>query len=137
MFDEIKSIKSSKKELRSFGIVMGVALAVFGGFFFWRGKEYYVYLFGIAAFFLFFGFGAPIVLKPVQKIWMSLAVLLSWIVTRVILIILFYAVVTPISIIARICGKDFLDVSFDKDKNTYWRMRTKGATDKQQYEKQF
>ena len=137
IIEEIQSIQSDTRSLKKFGVTMGVVLAVLGMLFFWRERNYYIYLFGLAGFFFFFGFGAPVVLKPIQKVWMSLAVVMGWVVTRVILIVLFYVIVTPISVIARICGKDFLDVSFDKNAKTYWRMRTKGPTDKQQYEKQF
>ena len=43
---------------------------------------------------------------------MGIAFAIGWIVSRAILILLFYFVVTPIGIIARFFGKKFIDISF-------------------------
>ena len=40
---------------------------------------------------------------------MTFAVILGWFMTRLILSILFYIIITPIGLIARIIGKDFLN----------------------------
>ena len=57
--------------------------------------------------------------------------------TRVILIILFYGILTPIGLIARLCGKDFLDKKVNKITKSYWILRTTAECDKKSYENQF
>ncbi|MBV6465434.1 MAG: hypothetical protein DYG84_13285 [Candidatus Brocadia sp. AMX3] len=135
--EELKNIKSSKKELRKFGITMGAVLVVIGGLLWWRGKEYYSYLFIPSAVFFFLGLIIPFLLKPVHKMWMGLAVLMSWFMTRVILSILFYLGLTPMGFVARLFGKDFLRLKFDKQAtDSYWILKEKGK-DRDTYEKQF
>ena len=41
MFDEIKNIKSTKKELKSFGLTIGIIFLVIGGFLFFKEKDFY------------------------------------------------------------------------------------------------
>lgn len=79
----------------------------------------------------------PSVLKPLQKAWMTLAVILGWIMTRVILSILFYLVFTAIGGISRLLGKQFLDLKIDPSINSYWIKREPKTFNKSGYEKQF
>ena len=137
IIEEIKNIKSGKTDLRKFGLTVGIALALLGLLVLWRGKGYYLYLFIPSAALLLFGLIAPGVLKPVQKAWMTLAVLLGWCMTRVILGILFYLVVTPIGILTRLLGKDFLHLKADADAGSYWTPKINKPSEKSDYEKQF
>ncbi len=137
IIDQIKSIESGKKELRSFGIVMAVALAIIGGILLWKESSYYVHLFGFAAAFLVLGLVVPILLWPLHKVWMSLAVVLGWVMTRLILIVLFYLVFTPVSLVARLFGKKFLNTAIDREARTYWIVKENLSIDKADYEKQF
>ncbi len=134
---DIKNIRSGKSELRKFGLTVGIALGIFGGLFLWRGKGYFDILFYIAGAFILLGLVAPIILKPIQKVWMTLAVILGWVMTRVILCILFFVIVTPIGLISRLFGKRFLDLEFDENARTYWVPKRSSRTDKSDYEKQF
>ncbi len=137
IFEEIKSIKSGKKDLRKFGITMGIVLAVLGGLFLWRGRGYYLYFFILSPAFLFFGLVVPILLKPVQKVWMTLAFIMGYIMTRVILTILFFIIITPVSLLARLFRKHFLDLRIDKSNKSYWIYREPKEFDRKDYEKQF
>jgi hypothetical protein len=55
---------------------------------------------------------------------MGLAFALGWIVSRILITILFYMVVTPVSFIAKIFGKKFLDLKFRDSNNSYWIIRS-------------
>lgn len=136
--EEIKNIKSGKGELRKFGITMGVVFLLFGGFSWWRGKDYYVYFFALSAAFIFPGLIIPVLLKPVHKVWMSLAILMSWFMARVILSILFYLGITPIGFLAKVFGKDFLEMKFNKNtSSSYWIPKERRKLEKSDYESQF
>jgi len=138
IIEEIKNIKSGKKELRKFGIIMGTVIGVIGGLLFWREKDYYIYFLGVAAAFFLFSFTITFILKPIHKFWMGLAVLMSWGMTRVILSILFYLGITPISFLARLFGKDFLGLKFNKNNtNSYWIPKERKKFERDSYEKQF
>lgn len=77
--------------------------------------------------------------KIAYRLWMGLSFVMGWIMTRVILIVLFYGVVTPIALLARLFGKRFLDTSYrGPSRQSYWHEREKEAnTETTRYEKQF
>ena len=87
--------------------------------------------------FIFLGFVMPTVLKPIQKVWMALAILMGYFVTGLILFLLFYLVVTPLGLLMRLFGKDVLKIHLDRKIPTYWVPREECKFDKVRYEKQF
>lgn len=136
ILDDIKKIKSGKKELREFGTVMGCFFAILGGLLFWRHRPY-LWAGGLCLFFFTFGFLWPFALKPLQKAWMALAVSMGFVMSRVILSVLFFGVLTPLSLISRLLGKKYLDLSFRKPgEATYWT-RAQAKHEKEYYERQY
>ncbi len=137
LIEEIKNIKSGKKELRKFGITVGIVSGLLGGLFLWRGKDYYTYFLILSTVFISLGLGLPILLGTIQRIWMTLAVIIGWFMTRVILSVLFYIVVTPIGLLTRLLGKDFLDTKFNRNANSYWIPGKETKPRERNYENQF
>ena len=128
LLEEIKNIKSEKKDLRNFGLTIGIALGVLAGFLWWRGKDTYPVFLIAGSVFILLGLVLPPVLKPLQKIWMTLSVLLGWLMTRVIRSILFYFVFAAIGGIPRLFGKQFLNLKIDRSKQSCWIKRVKLQT---------
>lgn len=137
IIEKIKNIKSGKKELRKFGVIVGIAFGLLGTLFWWRGKALYYCFFILSTILILFGLIMPILLKPIQKVWMTFAILMGWLMTRVILIILFYFVLTPIAFIARLFRKDFLNLRFNGNVDSYWIPKRTKKIEKTDYEKQF
>ena len=137
LLEEIENIKSGKSELRKFGIMIGIVLGLLGGLLLWRGKDSYTYFLLLSTVFIFLGLVLPIVLKPIQKVWMTFAVILGWFMTRFILSILFYVVFTSIGLVSRLFGKQFLDLKMDNSKKSYWNYRKTREFKKSDYERQF
>ncbi|MBI4684356.1 MAG: hypothetical protein HY755_04060 [Nitrospirae bacterium] len=137
LIEEIKNIKSEKKDLRQFGLTIGIALGLLGGLLLWRGRDYYLYFVIVSLVFIILGLTLPALLRPLQKAWMTFAVILGWFMTRVILSILFYVVFTATGILAKIFGKHFLDVKMDGSKKSYWNYREQKVNNKNDYERQF
>jgi hypothetical protein len=134
---EIRNIKESKKDLRKFGLTVGIVLLAIASLLYWKGKENYTAFGIIGGFLVVVSILFPIILRPLNKIWMTLAILMGWIMTRVILIVIFFIVLTPLGLIARLIGKDFLDLKIDKEKNSYWEVRDKKGEAAVEYERQF
>jgi len=135
--EEIKNIKETKKDLRKFGITVGVVLIIFAGFLFWKEKESFFYFGTIGLFLLLTGLFIPTVLRPLNKLWMILAILMGWVMTRIILTILYYLVLTPIKILAMLFRKNFLDLKLNKSAKSYWEIRKKSELRPSDYERQF
>ena len=137
MLEEIKNIKSEKSDLRKFGITIGVILLVIAGFLFWKEKESFQIFLAIGITLFITAITIPFILKPVYWIWMIFATILGWIMTRIILSILFYVILTPIGLISRLFGKQFVELRWDKSNDSYWNFRSNENLKKENYEKQF
>ena len=137
MFEEIKDIKSTRKELREFGLTIGIILVILGALALWRGKGASVYFLAAGVGLITLGLLLPGPLKPLQKTWMGFSVVIGFFVSRIILFILFYAVITPIGLITRLLGKDILDQKIDGRSASYWREKEPAVKDKKSYENQY
>lgn len=134
---DIQEIKSGTKELREFGITMAVALLLMAGLIYWKSAGLHYLILLLSAGFALLGLVVPSMLKPFQKAWMAIAVVMGWVMSQIILFTLFFAVVTPISIIGRLLGEAFLDLKMDNSKSSYWIDRRNQEFQKSRYEKQF
>ncbi|MCU0332473.1 MAG: SxtJ family membrane protein [Ignavibacteriaceae bacterium] len=135
--EEFKHIKEAKKDLRKFGLTVGTVLAVLGSLLFYFEKPSAIYFAVIGGLLILFGVLFPQLLKPLNRIWMSLAIILGFIMSRVILTILFYLVLTPIGILAKLVGKKFMTLKYDKSAETYWEKRSIIHKKQIDYERQF
>jgi hypothetical protein len=137
LLDEIKSIKSSRNEQKKFGVTVGIALLVIGVLLIILKKDHYPYFVGIGGVLLVAGLLIPNQLKYPYLAWMTFAAIMGWFMTRVILSILFYVVITPISVISRLFGKKFLILKPEKTKTSYWNDREPMTKTPDEYERQF
>jgi len=136
MIEEIKNIRLTNKDLKNFGLIIGIILSMFGVFLLYRRIDYFIYFASVGLIFLSLGLIAPKILKPIYKVWMTFAIIVGWIMTRLILSILFYTVITGLAILTRIIGKDFLNLKIN-NKESYWNDRDSDYELNQDYEKQF
>jgi len=135
--EEFKQIKDSKKDLRKFGLTVGGVLLLIAALLFYFEKPSAIYFAVIGGLLFLTGLIIPQILKPINKIWMGLAIVLSYFMSRLILTILFYIVLTPVSIIAKLTGKKFIALKYDKSAKTYWEKRTIIKKKQLDYERQF
>jgi hypothetical protein len=99
---EIAEIESDRRKLRSFGFVMCGALAALGTFIAWKGDwsvtTTVLILASAAAAMSLAALAAPGLLRPVHRAWMAVAIVLGFVMTRVILGVVFFLVITPIGL---------------------------------------
>ncbi len=136
MIEEIKNIPNSKNDLKSFGITIGIIMFITSGVLMYYGKAFYPIITMISSAFIILGFVLPIFLKPIYFIWMIFAVILGWIMTRFILSVVFYFILTPIGLITKVLGEDFLALN-KLQSNSYWNQRDRSKELNQNYEKQY
>ncbi len=136
LIEEIKNIESNTKDLKIFGITIGFILLLFGIFFWFNNNDIYVYLLIFSALFLIISLTFPAILRPLQKLWMGAALIIGYIISRIILSIFFYFVITPVALILRLSKRNFLDIKL-KDKESYWILKDEKVNDKSSYEKQY
>ena len=116
---------ATRKELRQFGLLVGGVFTVIG---LWplvfRGEPLRLWAIGIGGLLIACGGVVPSVLAPVHKGWMWVGHILGWINTRILLSIVFYALVTPIGLVLRLMGKDTMRQTFSETNTTYRVVRS-------------
>jgi hypothetical protein len=121
--NELKTVKTTTQEARQFGLTVGIFLLVIAGFLFWKERPKFSYFAYVGGGLAFVGLVVPILLKPIYKVWMSFAVVMGFVMTRVILTILYFGLFTPIALIAKLLDKDLLDERWNRNATTYWKKR--------------
>ena len=137
MYDNLKNIRTDNKAIRDFGILIGFILLIIAGILFYKERESYELIILLGILFIGLGLGMPIILKPFYLVWMNFAVVLGWLMTRLILGLLFYIVVSPIGLISRLFGKEFLELKNILFNRSYWNYKGNDSISHQNYEKQF
>jgi hypothetical protein len=127
----------SLKELRDFGLIMaGMLMLMFGLVLPWIFSFSTPYWPFIAAFvFAVVALLRPVLLGPVNRIWLKISDVLGWINTRLVMGIMFFLLIAPIGILMRLFGKDTLSKKLS-DEQTSYRIITK-VRDKKHLEKPF
>ena len=132
----IESADPSRRQLVSFGFTIGGALVVLAAIRAWRRgiDETVIAVVIVAALFALSALTAPNALSAVYRWWMRLAEILGWINTRIILLVIFYLVVTPLGLIMRAIRKSPLDQG---ERDSYWTEAPQSSYGDKHYEKQF
>ena len=126
---------NKNKELRTFGLSLGLGLMVISTVLRLRGKAYFYlpYLSGlIVSLALIFPWALSILKGSLERV----IKIVTTVITGVLLIFLFYLIITPLGIIAGLFRRRFLKIGFS-DAPSYFEKREKRVTDKAVYERQF
>ena len=122
-----------KSSNRSFGILF---FLVFLGFGLWpltKELSPNIYLIIISVVFLVLGLLNSKLLSPLNEIWIKFGEILGRIIAPLIMALVYFLILTPISLLVRATGKDLLGLKYLKQQNSYWIKRKKeiGTMDKQ------
>jgi len=122
---------------RSFGVVFAVVFTLLAGYFGWRGHAWWPTLLAPATAFLLLALIRPALLAWPNWLWTRLGLLLGAIVAPIVMGIIYFAVFTPMGLIARLFGKDFLRLRRDPAAPTYWLPRQDRQTTPERLRDQF
>ena len=114
--------KSSNK---SFGILFFIVFLGFGLWPITYEDKPNIYLLIISIIFLILGLINSKLLSPLNSIWIKFGELLGKIIAPIVMAIIYFIILTPISLIVRLFGKDLLGLKFTKQIKTYWIKRKK------------
>lgn len=127
----------NRSEQRKFGLTMALAITAIGLIRWWlRGEPSYVF-FGVAAAFLALGLAAPFALRPLFRGWVAFALALNWIMTRVLLTLVYYPLIVPMGLAMQLLGKDPLKRGRLPDHESYWEEPDGQPDDIESYYNQF
>ena len=135
--DDIKQLKTGDRDLRKFGLLVGGVFAGIGLLFLLRHKAHWPYFFWPGAVLVVLGTIFPRALKYIYIVWMGVAFVLGFIMSHLILGLFFFLVITPVGLLARLFGKDFLSLKLDRAAKSYWLPRERKPKSADVYERQF
>ena len=114
-----------KSSNRSFGILF---FLVFLGFGLWpltKELSPNIYLIIISVVFLVLGLLNSKLLSPLNEIWIKFGEILGRIIAPLFMALVYFLILTPISLLVRAFGKDLLGLKYSKQQNSYWIKRKK------------
>jgi hypothetical protein len=107
---------------RSFGILFTVVFALLAGWIYWKAgpaSKWWIPA-SLSGLFLVLSFVAPIVLRPLNIVWMKFGLLLGMIVSPIALGVIFFLAVTPFALVMKLAKRDALLLKLNKDARSYW-----------------
>ena len=115
----------SQSSNKSFGLLFFVVFLIIGLWPLKNGESLNFYFITASVVFLILGLLNSKLLSPLNKSWIKLGEILGIIIAPIVMALVYFVILTPISIIVRVFGKDLLGLKFLKEKETYWIKRKK------------
>ena len=135
--DEYQNLDRSPRALRRFGFAVGFVFLFLGSVLLWRHYRAGWLVISIGTGLVLAAAFVPTMLQWVHGPWMIVSFLLGWIVSGIILTLVFVLVLTPLGLLQRLFGKNAIDIGFKADAPSYWEARKKATPLPEEYERQF
>ncbi len=114
---------------RSFGLVVGGALLLIALWPLFHGNGVRLWALIPALPLIGLAFVHPSVLRPLNRLWFRLGLLLGKIISPIVLGIIYYLWITPFALVLRLFNKRFLALEFEPDTKSYWIVRAPAKAD--------
>lgn len=129
---------ASKKELAWFGLLLLAFLGLVG-LLVWRATGSLTaprYIWGAGVVLATVYYLVPPLRRPMFKGWMYAAYPIGWVVSHVLLAVIYFGILTPIGLLMRVFRYDPMERKFDKGAASYWVERERNP-DVSTYFRQF
>jgi ABC-type uncharacterized transport system permease subunit len=137
MSENVSHFKIETGSERGFGLVFAaVFLIIFLVPLIVRGAAHY-WVLSIAAAFAVIALVAPHILKPLNTLWFRFGMLLGAIIAPLVMMAIFFLVVTPTGLLMRLLGKDPLRLKRTGSEKSYWILRTRDENNPSSMKNQF
>jgi len=138
MFMELKNLANKTNEIKKFGIIIGIIFTAVSVLMIVRQNINFWIFALLALIFLITGICYPLLLKPVFLIWWFISRIINYIISRLVLTVIFYIIITPIGLISRNVNRSkYSSFTIDKSCRSYWQKKISYKFNQKKYEKQF
>ena len=122
-----------KNQNRSFGLLFFIVFLALALWPLTKKGDINIYLISIALIFLVLGLLNSKILSPLNKAWIKFGEILGRVIAPIVMAIVYFLILTPISLLVRLFGKDLIGMKFSNNIKSYWIKRKKhlGSMDKQ------
>ena len=118
----------SQSSNRSFGILFFIVFLILSLWPLKNGNNLNFYFLITSGIFLILGAINSKLLTPLNKTWIKFGEILGLIIAPIVMALVYFVILTPVSLIVRLFGKDLLGLKFLKENKTYWIKRKKNLT---------
>ena len=115
----------SQSSNRSFGLLFFIVFLTIGLWPLKNGDNLNLYFSITSLIFLILGLLNSKLLSPLNKIWIKFGEILGIIIAPIIMALVYFVILTPVSLVVRVFGKDLLGLKFMNKQQTYWINRKK------------
>jgi len=107
---------------KSFGIVFSIFFGLVTVYVFYKSAHISLVLVFLSIIFLILGLINSKILTPFNILWFKFGIILSKLISPIIMMLIFFIVVTPLALLAKLVKKDFLELDEQKNKKriSYW-----------------
>ena len=120
--------KPDRSKLREFSLIWLVAFSLTAALLAWKmgcfsgagSWKAPIFLWSLAVLVGFTGILMPSAVRPVYVVWMGIAFPIGWVLSHVLLALIYFGLFTPIAAVFRISGRDSLKLKLDRAAATYW-----------------
>lgn len=128
---------TEKRQIARFGLIAFFFFGILCGVGVWNEKHLPAYFFGFLSL-LGVGFiAAPMPFKPAYDAWVRFGHFMARVITTLILMVIYYLVITPAGAIKLLAGGKPLPVKPDKNRSSYWVTRTEPAQPRERFFKRY
>ena len=129
----IKQLPSNKK----FGLFFSTIFLLLAAYAYWKIRFDFALVALIPSiFFAIATFFSPQILSPLNRLWYSLGLLLGKIVSPIVLGVIFFVLITPVSLLTRLFGRDELKMK-KRSVESYWVDRSPCGISSDSFKNQF
>jgi len=115
----------SQSSNKSFGLLFFIIFLILGLWPLKNGENINFFFITVSVIFLLLSLINSKLLSPLNKLWIKFGEILGTIIAPLVMALVYFVILTPVSFIVRISGKDLLGLKFLKEKETYWIKRKK------------
>ena len=115
----------SQSSNKSFGLLFFVFFLILALWPLKNGNSLNLFFITISGIFLILGLINSKLLSPLNKLWIKFGEILGMIIAPIVMALVYFVILTPVSLAVRILGKDLLGLKFLKEKESYWIERKK------------
>tara|TARA_B100000963_G_C22569258_1_gene645241 strand:- start:892 stop:1269 length:378 start_codon:yes stop_codon:yes gene_type:complete len=112
-----------KENNRSFGLLFFAVFFLIAIWPLFYSEDLRIWSISISAIFLISGILNLKILSPFKKGWIKLGEILGKVISPIVMFVIYFFIITPISLLIRVFGKDLLKLKKNKMAKSYWEKR--------------
>ena len=119
-----KNYTATPHQLRIFGVLLAAFFGLLGGLVLYHTSSWLIaaLIWSAAIALCVFYYAVTAARYIIFQAWMAAVYPIGWLISHMLLAIIYYLVITPIGLVLQLCGLDPLQRELDRSATTYWKL---------------